>query len=66
MESFITFDENGRATISFELWKALLRSARTSQKGRRGLSSRKIRVQKKIVAKELEISILKGMSKNDL
>jgi len=62
MESFITFDENGRAAISFELWKALLRSARTSQKGRRGLSSRKIRVQKKIVTKELEISILKGSS----
>jgi len=65
METYITFNEKGAVTISFELWKALLKSARTTQKGRRGLSSRKIRVQKKIVSKELGLAILRGKHTNE-
>jgi len=48
--------------IDDDLYKLLLKSARTSQKGRRGLSSRKSRVRKKIITKEINLSIERGLN----
>ena len=49
----LEIDENGKIDIPKELWRTLLNYARRTQKGRRGLSSKKIRVQKKIVKEEI-------------
>lgn len=56
-ESPPVVDENGRFSFGPHFRRLLLHQARKSQKGRRGLSSRKRRVQKKILQKELELMI---------
>jgi len=63
MEPQITVRQNKDGVyffdISDELYKQLLKSARITQKGRRGLSSKKARVRKKIVATEMSLAVLR-------
>ena len=47
--------------MDYETFRLFLESARHSQKGRRGLSSRKVRVRKKIVTEEIRLAVLKGI-----
>ena len=62
----VKIDKNNKKyiLISNKLFNDLLKSARNSQKGRRGLSSKKVRVRKKIVAKELELAIIRGIGRD--
>ena len=53
MKYELEVDEKGRVDIPKDLWKAILEAAKKSQKGRKGLGSKKIRVQRKIVKKQI-------------
>jgi len=57
-------DEKGRVDIPKDLWRAILEAAKKSKKGKRGLGSKKIRVQKKIVKAELLIAFIKVYNEN--